>query len=354
MALKITAPDQINHILNMLLGKKPCTVLVGTQEHATGFISFNILSTGSELKLRTQLTDAPDERRIVIRNNNKKIVTVMKLMSKTGPSELLIPQYIEIEDEAKSKIETYTGLTGFFLTNLTTYKEIAIVIESNKKKVTGFVINFFDEELNSIAPFHKLFLISGDHSDLRMKQLVKNPRIIYYDPNIPDDRHPRQYFPVSTYKDEIQKVDFKIPAKMRAEVTVPVFYKGKIPVGYIQANSATILGDATIQALKKMAVAIETQLRKLNLPFEEMKPFAIQHLTLKTLELEITERTHLRYFQKDQLLIFRLQKGSDMLGQYSATVESHTNLGGGRSKAVLKFQEMDAMAELNLEEALKT
>jgi hypothetical protein len=85
------------------------------------------------------------------------------------------------------------------MTNLTSAKEIAFVIEANKKKVNGFVLNFFDSELKSLVPYHRIFLATGESSDIRLRHLVKNPRIIYYTPEPPPNFNARQYFPQDIY-----------------------------------------------------------------------------------------------------------------------------------------------------------
>jgi len=105
--------------------------------------------------------------------------------------------------------------------------------------------------------------------------------------------------------------------------------------------------------VKKIGVALETQLRKIGLVFEEARPLPIQKINMKQLVLEITDRMLLRHFQPGLVVLFRVQKAQESLGQFSAVVDESSNLGGGKTRVTLDFQEMDAMSELNLEEALK-
>ncbi len=351
--LRVTQLQQVHQILNTVMGKKPCSILVEGAEHPAGFISYTQLDSGPELKLRTQFLDSPRERRVLIRHNKKRIVAVCAFLLRNGPTEILRPHTLEITDDSLKDISVTDNSSRFFMTNLTSSKEIAFVIEANKKKVNGFVLNFFDSEIKQLVPYHKIFLASGDTTDTRLKHLQKNPRIIYYSPEPPAKFNPRQYFPQDIYLAEIQKSDLKVPANLLAEVTIPILYKTKITIGYIQINMPRYVDEVLLQTIKKIGVALETQLRKIGLVFEEPKPLPIQQLDIKTLELEFSDRLLLRHFQPGLTDLFRIQKAQDSLGQFSAVVTKSINLGSGRTRATLEFQEMDAMSELNLEEALK-
>lgn len=351
--VKVTQLQQVHHVLNTVLGKKPCSILVDNAEHPAGFISYTLLNTGPELKLRTQFLDTPAERRVLVRHNRKRIVAVCKFLLRNGPTEILQPHSLEITDETRKDVAETGNSAGFFMTNLTSAKEIAFVIEANKKKVNTFVLNFFDSELNGLVPYHRIFLATGESTDIRLRHLLKNPRIIYYTPEPPPHFNAKQYFPQDIYLSEIHKSDLKVPANLKTEVTIPILYKTRLPIGYIQTNTPRAIDDILMQTLKKIGVALETQLRKIGLQFEEPRPLPISKLDMHRMELEITDRLLLRHFQPGFVVLFRIQKQQESLGQFSAVVSMNKNLGGGRTKIVLDFQDLDAMSELNLEEALK-
>jgi hypothetical protein len=351
--VKVTQLQQVHHILNTVLGKKPCSILVDNAEHPAGFISYTLLNTGPKLKLRTQFLDTPAERRVLVRHNKKRIVAVCKFLLRNGPTEILQPHSLEITDETRKEVAETGNSAGFFMTNLTSAKEIAFVIEANKKKVNTFVLNFFDSELNGLVPYHRIFLATGESTDIRLRHLLKNPRIIYYTREPPPHFNAKQYFPQDIYLSEIHKSDLKVPANLKTEVTIPILYKARLPIGYIQTNTPRAIDDILMQTLKKIGVALETQLRKIGLQFEEPRPLPISKLDMHRMELEITDRLLLRHFQPGFVVLFRIQKQQESLGQFSAVVSMNKNLGGGRTKIVLDFQDLDAMSELNLEEALK-
>lgn len=351
--LKVTQQQQIHQILNTILGKKPCSVIVEENEHPAGFVSYTLLSTGPEIKLRTQFSDSPAERRVLVRHNKKRIVAVCKFFLRNGQTEVLYPQSLEITDEVKPSAAPTKNSTEFFLTNLTSSREIAFVIEANKKKLDMQVLNFFDSELKSMVSYHKIFLAVGDVTDVKLRHLIKNPRIIYYTPEPPASFNARQFFPQDIYLAELQKTDLKVPQNLTTEFTIPILYKTRLPIGYIQVNALRPLEEAMVQTLKKMGVALETQLRKNGLVFEEPRALPLQEVDLKRVQLEINDRLLLRFFPEGSNNIFRIQKGQDNLGQFTAHVTVTKNLGSGKTQIIMAFDELDAMAEFNLEEALK-
>jgi len=351
--VKVTQLTQVHHILNTVLGKKPCSILVADAEHPAGFISYTLLTTGPELKIRTQFLNTPVERRVLVRHNKKRIVAVCKFLLRNGPTEILHPHSLEITDDVKKDVAETGNSAGFFMTNLTSAKEIAFVIEANKKKVNGFVLNFFDSELKGLVPYHRIFLATGESTDIRLRHLVKNPRIIYYTPEPPPDFKPKQYFPQDIYLEEIHKSDLKVPANLKTEFTIPILYKTRLPIGYIQINTPRAIDDILMQTVKKIGVALETQLRKIGLQFEEPRALPISKIDIHKMELEITDRLLLRHFQPGFVVLFRIQKQQESLGQFSAVVSKSNNLGGGKTQIVLDFQDLDAMSELNMEEALE-
>ena len=352
--VKVTQIQQVHHILNTILGKKPCSILVDDAEHPAGFISYTLLTTGPELKIRTQFLNTPVERRVLVRHNKKRIVAVCKFLLRNGPTEILHPHSLEITDDVKKDIAETGNSAGFFMTNLTSAKEIAFVIEANKKKVNGFVLNFFDSELKGLVPYHRIFLATGEATDIRLRHLVKNPRIIYYTPEPPANFNAKQYFPQDTYLEEIHKSDLKVPTNLRTEFTIPILYKTRLPIGYVQINTPRAIDDILMQTVKKIGVALETQLRKVGLQFEEPRALPVARIDMHQMELEITDRLLLRHFQPGFVVLFRLQKQQESLGQFLAVVSKSTNLGGGKTQIILDFQDLDAMSELNLEEALRT
>lgn len=351
--LRVTETQQVHRILQAVLGKKPCSVLLGDAEHAAGFMSFALPSSGAELKIRTQFSDTPTERRILVRHNNRRIVAVCKFLLRNGPIELLHPHSLEISDDVPRAVAQRGNAAGFSVMNLTSAKEIAFVIEANNKKVSSLVLNPFENELRALAPYQRIFLASGEQTDVRLRHLVKNPRIIYYTPEPPRNFKPKQYFPQDVYLAEIQKTDLKVPTNLATEFTIPVLYKARLPIGYIQINTQRAIEDALMQNIKKIGVALEAQLRKIGLQFEEPRALPIAKIDTRQIELEIADRLLLRHFQPGFVVLFRIQKQQENLGQFTAVVTKSANLGGGKTQIELTFQDNDAMSELNLEEALK-
>ena len=149
--IKVTQQAQVHQILNTVMGKKPCSVLVDEAEHPAGFIAYTLLNTGPEIKIRTQFLDSPAVRKVLIRHNKKRIVAVCRFVLRNGPTEILYPQSLEITDDARKDVAETDNSTPYFMTNLTSAKEIAFVIENHKKKINGFVVNFFDTELKGLA-----------------------------------------------------------------------------------------------------------------------------------------------------------------------------------------------------------
>ncbi|MCX7632041.1 MAG: hypothetical protein N2Z22_01770, partial [Turneriella sp.] len=234
----------------------------------------------------------------------------------------------------------------------TSAREIAFVLDSNKKKINSVLV-FFENELRGLVPYHRLYFAMADSIDIRLKHLQKNPRIIYYTPEPPLDFNPQQYFPQEVYLSEIQKSDLKVPTGLKTEFTVPILYKTRLPIGYIQTNTPRAIDGILMQAIKKIATALETQLRKIGLPFEEPRALPVSKLDLQHVELEISDRPLLRHFQPGFIVLFRIHKGQENLGQFLAVVAEQRNLSGGRTHISLHFRDLDALSELNLEEALK-
>ncbi|MCS6972380.1 MAG: hypothetical protein NZL89_05075, partial [Leptospiraceae bacterium] len=100
--LKINQKQQLHQVLNTLLGKRPCSILVSGAEHPAGFIAYNLLDDGPEIKLRTQFLDNPDERQVLLRHNRKKFVVYCKFLLRNGPTEILRPHTVEIIEEVKT------------------------------------------------------------------------------------------------------------------------------------------------------------------------------------------------------------------------------------------------------------
>jgi hypothetical protein len=348
---KIQNSEQIHNILNKIMGKLSCHIKVDDQDLPAGFVAYNRLDDGLELRLITELKDHPPKRYVVMYHQGKAITVVCRFHARRGKVELLVPLWIEIAKSTKVEAKQGPAFSLGIITNITSFTEICGVLERHRKMLKTVVYKF-EDHIKTLFKHFRVYLNYGDSVDLRLKALIQHKRIIFFnkDPDLQTENP--IFFPISVYMTEIQKRDLKLSRNFVSEITVPIMYKAKIVFGLIQINADHPLTMSNVGIVKKIAADLEKQIRALPIPFEDQTKIKIIKLDFDGLTMEFRDRKLLRHCQIGNPIFFKLHTGVEEIGQFSAIVKNRNNY-AGKSTVDCQFEEKDALSEINLESFLE-
>ena len=73
---KIQQIDQVHSVLNKIMGKLSCFIKIEEQEFPAGFVAYNKLDAGLELRLITEQKDHPSKRFVVMYHQGQDMIII--------------------------------------------------------------------------------------------------------------------------------------------------------------------------------------------------------------------------------------------------------------------------------------
>jgi len=89
-----------------------------------------------------------------------------------------------------------------------------------------------------------------------------------------------------------------------SEISMPIMYNGKIPYGYIQANSTTPLSLGAMQSIKTMCNLARSMEQELKLFSQNETQFPVKDISPNGIGIVFNKRRYLSFFKKDTLACF--------------------------------------------------
>jgi hypothetical protein len=178
--------------------------------------------------------------------------------------------------------------------------------------------NIHDKKINQLK---NLLLQNGVDTQHRIKinflhEIVDESRIIFFRkfkralfiPSRYNDKNDAKNADLKYYLDSIFETDdyFKKNPKIISEISVPIMYKNKIIIGYIQVNSDSLLSLSALQNYKRMALVIENKIVESKIIEDSEREFLISNISSTGVCIVFKENGTIEKFQKNSLVYFEI------------------------------------------------
>lgn len=196
------------------------------------------------------------------------------------------------------------GKTVVYVTNFISDFVVQQYLTINAKKVDK-VKEIILYDMRQSFNFVKLFFINEDINDTRMDYIRKH-RTPLFIPNMQDqDIDGPDEVKYKFYIKDIYSKDTVLQSRrdLISETAVPLLYKTKLPIGYIQINNTTPVTEATIAVVKRF-VSLADELFEKNkiFPLAEDK-LLVSNISKESFSLIFIDKKYTAYF-KDNCYLY--------------------------------------------------
>jgi hypothetical protein len=294
---------------------------------------------------------------VFTRHQSLTIYAHLQYLDRTEDTFVFLPVKIQVISEERKEDRIIAGsvesTSVIYINGLMSDLGIRNDLKSNDKKVDHvreIVLFDLQKQFDNV----KVYFVDGSLSDLRMRHLIERDKPIYI-PDVNSDPPEKLKDDSRFYIAEIYGKDIKLSMSKEfiSEATVPIFYRGIIPFGYIQVNNKTPIGDGLFSVVKRVGVVINELFRKYNLFLPEPDKFLVSDLSSSGLGVAFRERRQARFFRIDSLVSFEILFPTQKKAVVGAIVRNINFLDNGVIKVGMQIHRMDPISEVNYEEFIE-
>ena len=190
--------------------------------------------------------------------------------------------------------------------------------------------------------------------DPRMKYFSSYKKPIY----IPDINNEASAPDIEQYRHYINNVyitDYVIKnSGLISEISVPFLFQMKMPYGYLQVNSRTVMKDTSLRNIKQYAVSVDQLFTKNRIFRPSEDRFIVVNVSRKGFGIAFKDRKFIRYFKENSTVTVDMILSDNIRIPIYAVIR-HISIQENKVIMVgFEILEMDALGEVAYEEFLDT
>ncbi len=224
-------------------------------------------------------------------------------------SELLIfePEGIQIfkavRKEERRNTDEKTGKKAL-ITNIISTSVVEESFRHNRSRCE-WIRSEIAGKLEGKFEYVRIYLAGDRKSDSRMKWMMQDRKPVFI-PAIKIRQGGLDSIDYNRYMNEVYYSDPLLKdGRFNSEIIVPLLYKGMMPFGYVQINHVNILPVEALTSIKRLALAFSESVSGDMLLFRPSEDsMIIKDFSSSGVGILFRERTFMRHFREDELVVF--------------------------------------------------
>lgn len=250
----------------------------------------------------------PENVVVFTRHKDHTIYLSMRHVERSEDTFVFIPIKFQILSESRKEDRKLVHIEGgksiIYMNNLINDYIIERGLSTADKKIDK-IKEIAEFELKKKFDHVKIVFIHEAKSDIRLKHVLTVSKTIFIS-NLNVNPDPGSEEDFNYYINNIYKADISLSSRNQyvSEVTVPIFYNGLIPYGYIQVNSSLPISDGMAEVCRRMSIVVDQLLKKNAIFFPLETKFLVADLSTNGIGFVFREKKFLRYFQENSKVSF--------------------------------------------------
>ena len=259
---------------------------------------------------------------------------------------------VERREDRKTISVEGTGKQIIYITNMISdfIMENTLSMESRK---LDRIKELLKTDIEKHFPFIKIFFFNEGSSDPRMRHFANMNKPIYIADihKKPGEKEIAEY---DNYMNNVYSKDYYLQNRKQfiSETSVPILFRGRIPYGYIQVNNTTVMPEAVLSIIKKIATSADEIFLKMKFFPVSAEKLLVSNISRNGLAVVFKDRMLIRYFKERCQAFFDLMLPEGKKASIHAEVRNIALLENKIIKIGCEIKEMDAISEVNYEEFL--
>jgi len=300
-------------------------------------------------KFKTNLKDRPSHRTVSFHQTGKRYEVRCKLVSSDHVFELLEPGEAEVATSERKEDRLSTRGKNFKVATFTSLLEIGDVVKLNQRPI-GAMKDAIAAQLGEKFGRAKIHIHSGGGINKRLEIFLKTPKVIFFNRGRENEAQGVEFFPAAEFARKVFESDRSLGDEFISEITVPIFYKGQLPFGYIQVNGASELTKDVLRSIKRLAINLEYKIRKLA-AWEVKLDGDVLDISPGGMSFEFSNRDYAKHFHMDKQVFLNITLGTGEKALATALVR-HKDFISGKNWIGVSLENLDPISEVALEEAI--
>ncbi|MBN1500393.1 MAG: hypothetical protein JW982_09560 [Spirochaetes bacterium] len=257
------------------------------------------------------LKNMSEEILIFARKNGNTVYLHLRYIEKQGEDDFLLTP-VKMQIIYAERIETRTSLSDgkqksiLFVDNVISdfiiENQLALAV-----KTVDRIKNFIHDEIEKSYERKKIYFMNEGLSDPRLKYFYENRSPYVVEDFTADgkrsDNKFYEYFISNIYSKDYNLINRK---NLISEVAAPVFFKRKIPIGYIQVNHTKQLDVRTVKIVEKLALSAEEIFNKQKVFNTQTEKLLVTDISKNGLSIAFKERQFIRLFKENSYVVLSL------------------------------------------------
>lgn len=296
----------------------------------------------------------PENVVVFTRHKDHTIYLSMKHIERSEDTFVFLPVKFQILSESRKEDRKLVHIEGgksiIYMSNLINDYIIDRGLSTAEKKIDK-IKEIAEFELKKKFDHVKIIFIYEAKSDIRLKHVISSGKTIFI-PNLNENPDPSGEEDFNYYINNIYKADISLSSRNQyvSEVTVPVFYNGIIPYGYIQVNHTQPISDGMAEVCRRMAIVVDQLLKKNGIFCPLETRFLVADLSKSGLGFVFKEKKYLRYFQENSHISFDIMLPTRKKAIMGAVIKNIIFMDNNIIKIGCEISSMDDTSRANYEE----
>ncbi len=301
-----------------------------------------------------RVKNIPDMVLVFTRKGEHTIYVSLKYLERNEDTFIFLPIKFQIisasRKEGRASLDADGGKNIIYIENIISDSLIQQSLVLNDKKI-DHIKDIVQNDLKDSFERIRVVLIHETKIDPRMKYFQENIRPLFIADlkSKPEEKHIGIF---NLYVNEIYSRDYKLSSQSEyvSEVSVPIMYKNMIPYGYIQVNNTWPMTESYLNAVKKVALAMNELIIKDNLFDKVTERFLVSDVSRNGMGIVFKNRRHTTYFRQDSIVSFDMILPDNKKVILGAEVKNTTFMDSGIIKVGLEIINIDAISEVHFQE----
>lgn len=337
-----TDKNDIEKVMNLVFSKNDVFLRTKNGNLKISYIGFSDRQVALKIPYMKNLADTV---LIFSRTKGNTVYVEMKYMERQGEDEFIFyPLKMQIIYAARAEGRVSSNNKSkelIFITNIISdfliENEIALAAKTVDRIKTEII-----NEIDNMFERKKIFFINEGMTDPRIRYFYNDPSP-YIIENIENETMVTDKEFYSVYKREIYSNDYYLINRKNliSEAAVPIMYRKKFPIGYIQVNHLKELNDGTMKVLKELGNTAEKIIANQKVFHPQTDKLLVSDISKSGMSIVFKDRKYIRFFKENSYINFSLIMPDNLHIDILAIVRNITILENKVIKVGVQIDKMD-------------
>lgn len=246
--------------------------------------------------------------------------------------------------EGRSKLSN--AGSNLYISNILSDYNIFDSLVRNKRQI-DLLSNRFLENLEKSYNSCFINFLSGKTTDVRMNYFLSKRKPLHIIDVHKQFENPEEEKFLNYYKIAIFNKDKNfMNNKIISEASIPILYKGLLPIGYIQVNDIKQITEEDFNSIKRLGISASDLFSNKDIMLQFNEKITVDDVSASGIGIIFEDRIQLRYFKDNAYLYLAIFLPENKIISMLCMVRNINIIGNNKYRVGIQIVELDAIGEV--------